>query len=270
MPRISGETGEGVQSVVLALRALEHLARAREPVGVTELAEALGTTKTRVHRHLRTLVQQGYITQAPNSGRYQIGTRLITLGRHVAEGRDLSAAAQPHMRDLRDRLGQSCVLSEFEESGARIVLALPGRAPIEIGVKPGSLLAFNNSAQGKAMLAFADESLREQALAKPMTADTPATITEPEALRAELAAVRKRGWAVAPNESAMGLNALAAPLFDEAGTVVGAIAIVDLVQFLPAAPAAMQLGAVVHAAEAISADLGFRRPSTTQDLGQRA
>jgi DNA-binding IclR family transcriptional regulator len=241
----------------LALRALEHLARSRAPVGVTELAEALGSTKTRVHRHLRTLVQQGYITQAPHTGRYQIGTRLITLGRHVADGRDLSSAAHPHLRDLRDRLGQSCVLSQFEEAGARIVLALPGRAPIEIGVKPGSLLSFHNSAQGKAMLALADDGFREDVLSRPLTADTPATMTEPAALRSELASIRERGWAVAPNEAAMGLNALAAPLMDEAGSVAGAIAIVDLVQFLPAKPAAAQLDAVLQAAAAISADLGF-------------
>ena len=107
MPRISGETGDGIQSVVLALRIMEHLSSAPEGVGVTQLAEALGTTKTRIYRHLQTLVTQGYINQSGRAERYQIGTRLITLGRRVSENADISIAALPHIRELRDRLTQA-------------------------------------------------------------------------------------------------------------------------------------------------------------------
>lgn len=259
MPKISGDIDAegGVQSVVLALRILETLARASEPVGVTELAEALGTTKTRVHRHVRTLVQQGYVTQSPQTGRYLVGMRLVTLGRQVAESMDLSVAALPHLRDLRERLGQSCVLSQLEHDGARIMQTLPGRAAIEIGVKPGSILPFHNSAQGKLMLAHVAPEFRERVLAEPMPATTPHTITNAAALSDEIDAIRARGWAVAANESAMGLNALAAPIFDESGAIVGALAIVDLVQFLPDQPAPEQLAAVTATAAAVSVALGY-------------
>lgn len=260
MPKISGETGEGIQSVVLTLRTLEALARAREAVGVTELADQLGTTKTRIHRHLRTLVDQGYVTQATDTGRYQVGSRLITLGRIVAENTDLAAAAQPFLRQLREALGQSCVLSQIEPGGARIVSALSGLSPIEIGVKPGSLIAFHNSAQGKAMLAHADPDLRARVLAEPMERTTPLTITDPDKLSAELDLIRARGWAVAPNESAMGLNALAAPVFDETGAVAGAVAVVDLVQFLPEEPQQGQLAPLLDAARRISQALGSPAP----------
>jgi hypothetical protein len=82
-------------------RTLEYLARGRNFVGMTEFADALDTTKTRIHRHLGTLVQQGYVIHAPDTGRYHVGTRLITLGRVVAESTDLSLAAQPHVRAIR-------------------------------------------------------------------------------------------------------------------------------------------------------------------------
>jgi DNA-binding IclR family transcriptional regulator len=257
MPRITGEKESGgVQSVVLALKALEYLAGAADPVGVTELADILGTTKTRIHRHLRTLLQQGYVTQSARTGRYMVGTRLVTLGRQVAESMDLSATAMPYLRDLRERLGQTCVLSQLEHDGARILQTLSGRSPIEIGVKPGSVLPFHDSAQGKVMLAHVGSEFRDRILSQPLPASTAHTITDPAVLTAELAAIRARGWAVAPNESATGLNALAAPLFDDSGAVVGALAIVDLVQFLPAKPAREQLQVIVGAASAISAALG--------------
>ena len=257
MPKINGEAGQGVQSVILALRLLEHLAGAPEPVGVTELAKALGTTKTRVHRHLRTLTQQGYITQSPQTGRYRIGTRLVTLGRQVAEGTDLSIAAQPHLFGLRERLGQSCVLSQMEHEGARIIMALSGRSPIEIGVKPGSLLPFNYTAQGKVMLAFASEEFRRQVLSRPMSGATKMSVTDPAVLTRQLSRIRTQGWAVAPNESAVGLNALAAPIFDESGAVVGALALVDLVQFISAEPTPEQVEAISGTAAAVSTALGY-------------
>ncbi|WGF87799.1 IclR family transcriptional regulator [Marinivivus vitaminiproducens] len=256
VPKISGETGDGIQSVVLTLRILEQIARTRDPVGVTQLATALGTTKTRIYRHLRTLVQEGYLRQSRRTERYQVGTQFLALGGQVAHTSDLSNIAQAPFRALRERLGQSCVLSQLEHAGARIVLTISGRSPIQIGVKPGSLLAFHNSAQGKVILAFADPALRERVLSGPLPAMTAKTITDRGRLEAELDIIRARGWAVAPDESAIGLNALAAPLIDGSGDVVGAIAIVDLTQFVPPEPSEEQRDAVLAAARAISAALG--------------
>jgi len=256
MPKISGEGVSGNQGVVLTLRTLEALALSKGQMGVTELAAKLGTTKTRIHRQLRTLLEHGYVAQSEETGRYRVGSRLISLGRHVTEASNLAGLAQPHLSKLRDALGQSCVVSQFEHSGARIVMALSGRSPIEIGVKPGSLLPFHNSAQGRVMLAHADPEFRKTVLARPMSATTPETIVTREALLIELERVRAQGWATAANQSAMGLNALAAPFFDASGGVVGAVGIVDLVQFLPPQPLPEQLEAIVQAAAGISASLG--------------
>ncbi|MCD1633353.1 IclR family transcriptional regulator [Martelella mediterranea] len=257
MPKISGEGSDGIQGVVLTLRTLEALARARGPIGVTELAEKLGTTKTRAHRHLRTLVQEGYASQHDETGRYRAGGRLISLGRLMTEASNLVDLAQNDLRQLRDTLGQSCVLSQFEHSGARIVMALSGRSPIEIGVKPGSLLLFHNSAQGRVMLAHADSEFRETILARPMSAPTAETITTVEGVNAELEKIRKQGWATAANQTAIGLNTLAAPLFDATGGIVGAVGIVDLVQFLPPQPDQTKIDAVMRAARQISRKLGY-------------
>ena len=62
MPRISGaHRGEGVQAVVFALQILEYLAQHRSTLGVTDLARVFDTTKSRMHRHLQTLVAAGYV-----------------------------------------------------------------------------------------------------------------------------------------------------------------------------------------------------------------
>src|SRR4030095_3923116 len=111
MPRISGaQRGEGVQAVVFALQILEYLAQHRSTVGVTDLARVFDTTKSRMHRHLQTLVAAGYVMRDDETERYRSGARLIAFGRAVSENFELTSAARPVMESLRTSLGHAVAL----------------------------------------------------------------------------------------------------------------------------------------------------------------
>lgn len=248
----------GVQAVVFALEILEYVAQCQTSVGVSELARAFGTPKSRIHRHLQTLVSAGYLLRNDESERYSISARLMVLGHAVSESFELASAARQSARELRDRLGHAVAISQPERDGNRILLIMPSRSNIDISVKPGSILKFASSAQGKLTLAFGDQTLLPKLIEDGIDMLTAYTISDPERLRAEIAAVRKRGWATACNEAVIGLNALAAPIFDALGAYVGAIAITDSVQFIPESPTPGQVREVVAAAEQVSRNLGYR------------
>ena len=270
MPRIEGPVlGEGVQAVALALRILEHLALQQDPVGVTAIANVLGVSKSRVHRHLRTLAEQNYVVQAADSDRYRIGMRLVALGRTVAENFDLAQIARPAMRALRDDLGFSVAFTVCDPVGARVVATLTSNSPVEIGVKPGSILGFHHSAQGKVMMAFGEEGLADRVLRGRLPAPSPQTVTSLPVLRAQVAQVREQGWAVAPGESSLGINALAAPVFDASGTLAGAVAVVDTVQFIAPEPSRSQVARVRRAAAEISRALGYEPDRRTKRAANR-
>jgi DNA-binding IclR family transcriptional regulator len=259
MPRISGEpSGTGIQAVTFALNTLEFLAQRQSAVGVSELARAFGTTKSRMHRHLQTLVGAGYIVREPETERYRVSTRLMALGQAISNNFDLTTAARPVLRELRDSLGHSVALSRPEADGVRIMALVPGTSQIEIGVKPGSILPFHSSAQGKVALAFADEPARARVLKQDLPMSTAYTIVDPRRLATELELVKGRGWAAAPNEALIGLNALAAPILDALGHLAGAVAIVDSIQFIGENPTPEQVRGVTKAAQRISAELGYR------------
>ena len=259
MPRISGaQRGSGVQAVVFALHTLEYIAQHQGSVGVTELARAFETTKSRMYRHLQTLMTAGYLVRDPQTERYRVSARLVALGQAVSEGFEFARAARDVTRELRDKLGHAAVLSQTEDDGIRIVLLVPSKSSVEIAVKPGSVLAFHASAQGKIALAFGDPSLSERVLAGELPMQTVYTIGDPAKLKAEIELTRKRGWAAAPNESVIGLNALAAPAFDALGHYAGAIAIVDTMQFIPENPSVEQVRELTEAAAQISRNLGYR------------
>ena len=256
---------ESIQSVAIALQILEHLAVQRSDTGVTAIAAAIGVSKSRAHRHLRTLLEQNYVEQSAAGDKYRAGSRLVTLGRAVAEHFDLASVARPVMRELRDRLGHPVVVSQTDPLGARVLATVMGKAPIEISVREGSLLSFHSSSQGKVALAWCDQGLRDRVFGSRLEMHTPSTIVSPSALRAEVARVRARGWAVSPNEALGGVNALAAPLFNGSATCVGAVAIVDSVQYLEAAPSEEQIREVLRAAARISRTLGYVDPAAANN-----
>ncbi|MDB5511813.1 MAG: IclR family transcriptional regulator [Enterovirga sp.] len=262
MPRVGGVQPDGVQAVVLTLRILEHLVQAQRDVGVTPLAAALGTTKSRIFRHLQTLVAQGYVARSPDSERYRVGSHLVALGLAVAGGLDLASVAGPVMRHLRETLGHSVVVSQLEPEGMRVISMVSGTSPFEIGVRPGSLLAFHATAQGKIGLAFGPETLRQAVFRSRLDLQTPRTIGSATTLRREIEQVQARGWAVAPNESLLGVNVLAAPIFGAGGDCVGAIGIVDSIQYVEEAPSDEQVRQTRLAAQALSTALGSP-PRTT-------
>jgi DNA-binding IclR family transcriptional regulator len=244
-----------VQSVVLALRLLERLAAHHEPLGVTALATALETTKNRTYRHLRTLLQQGYVAQLP-SEKYCIGSRLISFGRSAVRHDRLTVIADPHMRELRDTLGYGVALGQMEPDGLRVAVSLPGRTAVHIAMREGGLAPLHATAMGKVALAFGPESLREKVFRGRLAALTPRTIVRHAALQKEIQRVQQLGWATAPDELLIGLNAITAPIFDAAGQLSATVGIVDSVQFIAPSPSAIQVTKTLAAAQRISASLG--------------
>ncbi len=253
MARIAGPSrGEGIQAVVLALDVIDIITRQGGSVGVTELSVALGTSKSRIHRHLRTLVEQGYLAQALDSEKYRAGSRLTTLGRLLTRNAGILGIALGPMRDLRDALGLSVVVSQFESDGVCVLETLRNNAVVEIGVKPGSILEFHNSSQGKVALTFAPDALRKRIM-RELLLDDPAA---GRALEAVLDLISSRGWGVSPNEPMFGVNTLAAPFFDAGGLLAGTLAIVGAIQFIPPQPKEEQIRQVVAAAERVTQALG--------------
>lgn len=257
MQNKSTDKSDMIQSVALALQVLETLANANGDMGVTELASALDTTKSRIHRHLRTLLSLGYIIQSEQTERYRIGSRLITLGQAASISADLTSVAQKHMRTLSNRTGHAVSLGQVDPDGIRILNTLHGKMQIEVGVRPGSLLGYCNSAQGKVALASMTKERAQDLIPQIIPAATKHTISNRDTLITHIDEIKARGWATAPNEAMLGLNALACPIFNASGDPVATVALVSLTQYIETPPDSDQIDEVREAAYQISAELGY-------------
>jgi IclR family KDG regulon transcriptional repressor len=261
LPRTSANGPEpqpGVQAVMLVLEIIEHLAK-QEVAGVTEIARALGSTKARVHRHLRTLVNTGYAIQETQGERYRAGPRLTVLAEMLASENTLTSIGRPIMLRLRDQLGHTITLARVSGGVANMVDALEGNGLINIGVRVGRDLPLHANAGGKLVLAFGAPEVHAEIERLPLERYTEHTITDVGTLRAEIERVRQQGWANAPEEFVIGVNALSAPIFDNNRKLVGTLGLVNSIQFLGRRPTTEQIEAVTRAAEEITRHLSLTR-----------
>lgn len=225
------ETGR-LSSVTTAIRLLKAFSETEEEIGVSALAQRLGVAKSTVHRLAVTLVAEGLLEQNPETERYRLGIGLFGLGTLVRRRMDLSNEARPYLFELREKTHETILLGVPTDTEIMYVYNLESphslRMRSDIGVRrPGYCTAV-----GRAIFAFAPEETVERMLASPLAQRTPKTVTAPATLRAMLADVRSRGFAIEDEESEPGIRCIAAPVRGAAGVVVGALGIAGPTQRL--------------------------------------
>lgn len=266
---MSADTDPGTASSVISLRILEALVEAGEPAQLTQVADSLGLPKARVHRHLNTLRAAGYVRQSGRSRRYEPDWRFSLLARKASNHALLGGAVQQIARDLRDQVEQTVVFSQATDHGTVVMNVEPGNAMVDIVFPPGTQFGWNASAQGKVALAFGSE--RQIALWRQSTPEirTEYTRQSIDEVLAGADEIRERGWVSAPNETYLGINAVAAPVLDSNREIYGTLALVASVHFLPDPPDPDAVAALVASAATLSADLGYE-PEPTDDDSQHS
>jgi DNA-binding IclR family transcriptional regulator len=214
-----------VKSAARVLDLLEYLAGCSEPVQLKEIVAVLGFPKSSTHALAQTLVARGYAIQDATE-RYV----LVHGGSHgsAARAREarLVSAAHPVMEALRDRSGETVVLSVRTHRGeakrlAKCVSRQAIRFDIDLDAAPAQAYC---SAAGRVLLAHCDAQSVEAYFARtPLIARTPKTVTDPAALRAILARVRKLGYGMSDEEYVLGSTGLAVPVRDREGQVIAAL-----------------------------------------------
>jgi DNA-binding IclR family transcriptional regulator len=256
---VSSEAGpKDTSTLDLALRILDYLAGQASPIALTAIAQTFSASKSTVYRHLNALVRHGFVRRDVSTGRYAIGVKLMVLGESSRGNFEIVNVAHGALVKLRDSTGQAVSLCTLLDDDLVVLDLMHGRSVVEFTTRPGTRLALHASAHGKIWLAFGPETLLKKVLGGRREAWTSHTLTDAAALSAEVEAVRKRGWSTAANQAVMGVNTLAAPVFDHRGTLAGSIAIVGSTQVIAPKPTSAQIGPVLDAARSVSRDLGWK------------
>lgn len=252
------ERGGQVQSLSRALAVLEALARSHDGLGLTELAQTVGLPTSTAHRLLTTLQQARFVRFDAAAGQWQVGVQAFVVGNAFARTRDLPPIARPYLRHLMEESGETANLYLAEEGGEAICLGqVESRRMMRAIARPGGRVKLHCSGAGKAILAWLPEREVGPILERHgLPAFTARTLATPRDLRAALAEVRARGFAVDDEEHEVGLRCVAAPVLDEHGAPLGGISVSGPTARIPDHRLAL-LGALVsETARAVTAEVG--------------
>lgn len=193
-----------------------------EPVlTLSDLSAAANLPKSTVHRLVEQLRALGWLERDCHNG-YRIGMRLFELGGLAPQYNQLRDVAYPHLHALAAKTGLAVQLGVLDHCEVvyleRIVIG-----GFQLPTRLGGRMPAHCTGLGKAMLAF-DDMAADVVLGSTLARLTDYTITDPEALRVNLAQVRASGIAFDLKESHDGLGCVAAPLRNS-GRAIGAISV---------------------------------------------
>jgi DNA-binding IclR family transcriptional regulator len=247
-----------VPAVARAMALLDRLARQRQSMSMARLATELALPKSSVHGLCNTLLSLGYL-QKQGDGSLQLGPRVMSLAEafvattDVAREFDLLWQAD----ELQQGPEETMLLSVLDAGEVIYLAARAGTRPLGMAFNKGMRLPAHLAATGRAMLAYtAPNQVLRHLGAGPLAALTPRSQTDIQALLAELAQVRQRGYSIDDEGVRLGVYGLAAPVLDAGGRPVAAVGLCLNKAMLQPEDLALQPQRVMHAASVLSHRLG--------------
>jgi len=216
-----------VPAVDRAIHILELLKANRYEMTLAEITKATGWHKSSIQKLLVTLSHHGVLERDEATKRYSLGISLAVYGRVALNNLDIRLIAKPYLKELVDYSGETAVLAIL--NATKMVMVDKKEPVLQIRASPfiGSRFAATATSNGKALLAWLPEARVNEILrAEGLSAFTPKSIVSRTAYRAELAATRKRGYAIDRGEFQEGATGVSAPVFGPRQQVLATISIV--------------------------------------------
>lgn len=257
----SSETGsvQILGKVAALLTALE-----RKEQTAASLAECIGEPRSTVYRLLRSLQQLEWVEDGSSRGAFRLGVGLIRLGWASQAAFNERQLALPVMEALHDETDQTVFLMVRREFRAVCIERLEGRFVASLALTVGGSLPLHAGAGPRVLLAYAPKDVQAQwqeaAAERPLETYTKSTPTSVGQVVKELAAIRRRGYAISDQDVTDGIAAVGVSIFDYAGQLRASLSVSGLREAI-IGDAADVIERTVRAGADLSRALGYRDAS---------
>jgi IclR family transcriptional regulator, pca regulon regulatory protein len=223
-PQFKGDPDDKEFMTTLAkgLAVLGAFGRKRPTMTLSEAAQVADLSRATARRVLRTLTQLGYVEQ--DGREFSLSPQILDLGFAYLSTQSWIDRALPLMRELSERLGESCSAAILQGNDIVYVARVPARRIMSAALSVGSRLPALHTALGRVLFGYLDEAeIWRRLMSQRIDAYTPQTITDPQALFDRIRTDRAQRFSIVDEELERGLRALAVPVLDRSGQAVGAI-----------------------------------------------
>jgi IclR family transcriptional regulator, blcABC operon repressor len=245
-----------VPAVARAVRVLEEVAA--EPGGLTlsALARAIGAPKSSCLAVCTTLVDTGLLMRS-GSGRYQLGLKVVQLGRTYLARSDLATEFLRADAALDLLPDDTIVLSVLHGREVTYIGTRPGKRPVAMHYEIGLQLPAHCTASGKSLLAaLPPDQIAERYADGRFETLTRHSVSSFDQLTAELEQVRARGYAIDDEEAALGMVCFGAAVLDGSRRPAGALSVSMVKAAVDPGRAAAASRAILELAQALTSRLG--------------
>jgi DNA-binding IclR family transcriptional regulator len=261
---MSEKRNPSVQSVERAVSILKSFSTDKPELGLGEISRRVDLPKSTVFRLLSTLETCGVVAQNSDTGQYRLGIELIPIANSVFFYGNLREVSRPHLRRLVENLKETGSISVLVEK--EIINLEQSEFSGRLVMRAGwamRRIPFNATASGKTIAAYLPDDQLSILLDQPLSALTPNTITDPDAIQNELERVRKRGYATAYEEVEIGLHAVAAPIWDHEGSIAASVSVSGPSYRLSKKRVREIASQIIQTANQISQDMGYMYEAPT-------
>jgi IclR family acetate operon transcriptional repressor len=211
----------GAQTLLRGLDVLDCFVTEGSALTLAEISRSVGLTTPTTHRLLKALALRGMVVDDGNR-RYSLGPAVMRLALAVMNrANDLIAISGPTLERLRTLTNETVSLHTILGDERVCIAELVSPEPIRMESGVGHVHPLFAGSAGKVLIAWDEEQIAR--LPAKLPKHGPSTISTRAALEAELAHVRKRGYATSVNELVVGASSIAVPIFDSSGSVVAAL-----------------------------------------------
>jgi DNA-binding IclR family transcriptional regulator len=245
-----------IQSIKRAFDILKAISAQPAGASLSEIAARAALPKSTTSRMLSTLAVVGAVEKLEHGEGYRLGDELVALVAGLPYPRNLIAIARPHLQMLSQATGETLTLSVPEGDCVRYIDQINSPRALKVQDWTGDRYPMHAVSDGKLFLALASEDMIVRYLQQPLQRFTRNTFASAAALRKELRAIRKKGYAWTNGEYDEDIAGVAAPVFDGDGRIVAAVCLFGPMFRWPKEPRAGKLIELTkHTANEISARL---------------
>jgi IclR family transcriptional regulator, KDG regulon repressor len=224
--QVAKESSRHVDSVLKALTILDCFSREQPQWSLKDFSRVTQIHKSGILRLCGTLESRDYLRRDPSTGFYQLGSKLLTLGKTYEDTNSLISLASPILKELVKSTGESASLF-VQEKMRRVCLAKEnGPQAVRFTYHEGQVLDLTAGAGGKIFLAYSEPDFFNCVIAN----SNPAIKANRKKLEKELKSVRKKGYAVSLGEMIPDAAAVAAPVFNHENKLCAVITLAGPLQ----------------------------------------
>jgi len=196
-------------------------------LSVAEISNKLKYSQSKTYRLVGTLMKYGLLQEDNGTARYALGSNALRLGLIAQQQFNIASIARPFMRELSKITKETVLLTAVNGTKGIVLERVESEEPIRYSMfQPGATIPLHAGASSKILMAYLPEDEWDRIIKKEgLKRYTSATISNRNQLKDHLREIRSKGYAFSDQEVDRDVRAIAAPIFNLAGEIIGGLSV---------------------------------------------